>query len=134
MEDRSLVPIENVRAGDLIASRNTVTGRLTLRRVRRAHKAHVPLTVKIGMSHGRTLIVSSRQPFMTMDGGRRRADEISVGTRLRSSANQVVVVTSVEIIRRDREVHWLDVDDSTGDATLFALDVELPVEKEFLKK
>jgi hypothetical protein len=83
--------------------------------------------VKLHLSRGRTLEVSGDQIFLTNENDRSKAEHILEGARLRSSANQVVRVSSVEFLQRPRDLHWIEVERGQ---TAFALDIEVMLTKE----
>lgn len=126
MSDRSVRPIEKIRTGDLVLSRDKNRGFVSERIVAN-HRTQVKRLVILELSNGSTLRVSSRQPFLLHDGKPVKAQAIAKhlhargkgrkhgargqrvdAIRLRTLSGSEVRITSSHIVKGQHWVHWLE--------------------------
>jgi hypothetical protein len=145
MADRSLRPIENVKPGDSVLSRDEATGRLVPELILFNRHSKVPTTVMLQLSTSVVLGVSPRQPLVLHDGKRMKARDIMKQTRVRAGAGKrsgrshpkplrlrplrraEVHVMSSQLVIGSRSVHWLETKHKRN---IFVGDVEISTDIE----
>ena len=116
MADGSLKPIEQVREGDMVVSKDEVSGKVESKRVAHAFAKHATLVLSLHLANGETVEATGDHPFYVQGRGWTPARECGIGTSIVTRAGPSVAVASVERHERDETVFNLTVE---GDYSFF---------------
>jgi hypothetical protein len=105
-------PIEQVKAGDNVLSRDIATGKVRSRKVRSTSVRHVALTVPLTFSTGEMIECTARHPFHVEGVGFTPAGQLGIGTSIVTRAGPAVQVTKVERHDKPATVYNFTVEDS----------------------
>jgi hypothetical protein len=106
MADGSTEPVEDVKAGDWVLSRDPSTGKVSASRVgqctERVAGSVVAVTLTDGQSgQSQTVVASPEHPFFVSGKGFVAAASLGVGTQIVTRAGPTLTVTAVDEERRD---------------------------------
>lgn len=111
MSDGTLKPIEQVVEGDLVLSKDEVSGKVEAKRVSQSFSKHATLVLALHLSSGETIEATGDHPFYVVGKGWTPARECGIGTSIVTRAGPSVQVESVERHERDETVFNLSVED-----------------------
>jgi YD repeat-containing protein len=111
MADGSLRPIEQIREGDQVLSKNEVSGKVEAKRVSHAFAKHATLVLSLHLSSGETIEATGDHPFYVQGKGWTPARECGIGTSIVTRAGPSVQVEAVERHERDETVFNLTIED-----------------------
>ena len=100
MADGSLRPIEQVKAGDWVLSRDEKTGQTVKRQVEKALSRLVWGTVRLQLSNGQTIETTTEHPFYVQGRGFVPAKDLGIGTSIVTRAGPTLQLAKAPIFRR----------------------------------
>lgn len=112
MGDGSLKPIEQVREGDLVMSRDEVSGKTEPKKVTSLSSHLAPATMALTLSDGSHVECTPDHPFYVLNKGWTPARESGIGTSIVTRAGPAVQVTAVENFDRSAKVFNFSVEDA----------------------
>ncbi|RHX89489.1 hypothetical protein DLM76_21420, partial [Leptospira yasudae] len=107
-----LVPIEQVRAGDLVLSYNEFGEELEYNRVLKTYVRQTETIYKLTYENGRIVETTASHPFQIEGKGWVEVKDLRVGDRSILSNEKTLSITSIDIEEREETVYNLKVEDA----------------------
>jgi RHS repeat-associated protein len=111
MADGSSKPIEEVKAGDQVASRDEATGKTAVKEVKQTFERQANATVVLEFSDGERIETTKEHPFYVQGKGFVKAGELGIGTSIVTRAGPAVAVTKIEVKEQPATVYNFEVVD-----------------------
>jgi YD repeat-containing protein len=112
MGDGSQRPIQQIRQGDLVLSRDEVSGKTEPKKVTSLSSHLAPATMALTLSDGSRIECTPEHPFYVVSQGWTPARECGIGTSIVTRAGPSVQVKSVEHFDRPAKVFNFSVEDA----------------------
>jgi hypothetical protein len=112
MADGRVRPIQTVKTGDLVQTKDPQTGKIGAGKVTKTSVRQAPATVALKFSTGEVIECTPEHPFYVDGVGFAPAGRLGIGTSIVTRAGPVVQVTKVERHDKPATVYNFTVEDS----------------------
>ena len=112
MADGTTKPIEEVKAGDQVLSRDESSGKTEAKKVKQTFKRQADATLVLHFSNGERIETTKEHPFYVEHKGFTPAGELGIGTSIVTRAGPSVTLVKVEVKNAATTVYNFEVEDA----------------------
>jgi hypothetical protein len=110
LPDGTIKPIEMMKAGEYVLSRNEVTASTTAQRVSRTWKHKVQATLLLELTNGEKLETTKEHALFVVDKGFTRAGQLAPGATLTCESGESLQVGTITQNHRENTVYNIEVE------------------------
>ncbi len=112
MADGTHRTIEQIKAGDLVMSRNEATGQVSAQRVAQTFEKQAAATLVLRLKNGEQIETTKEHPFYVESQGFTPAGEMGIGTSIVTRAGPNAVLASSRVRERAATVYNFEVENT----------------------
>ncbi len=110
MADGSHVAIEQIKVGDLVMSRDTITGATSVQKVTQTFERQADATLVLRLKNGETIETTKEHPFYVESQGFTPAGEMGIGTSIVTRAGPSAILASSQVRNQKATVYNFEVE------------------------